>query len=177
MFQVGNFSEFDISLTWVHISCMYTHIELLKTKAIGPCCQLITIHCRLMTSRKKISDLGFCCCCCWKRSQFSYCAVRVAALALTSEDQVNHSECLLTTLKGPVDWGSLVLLCFCLWIKYCILCSSGKSLYSGTRGLRWMVERVSNHELRFLLCHLLTVWSQTTTMIPLSLNGPFINWG
>ena len=38
---------------------MYTHIELLKTKAIGPCCQLITIHYRLMTSRKKISDLGF----------------------------------------------------------------------------------------------------------------------
>lgn len=41
------------------LSCMYTHIELLKTKAIGPCCQLITIHYRLMTSRKKISDLGF----------------------------------------------------------------------------------------------------------------------
>lgn len=160
MFQIGNFSEFDIALTWVHTSCMYTHIELLKTKAIASCCQCITIHNQLMTSRKKINDFGvgfffFG----WKRSWFSYCAIRERTLALTSEDQVNHSECLLTTLKGPVYWGSLVLLCFCLCIKYCTLCSNGKSLYSGTRGLRWMVERVSNHELRFLLCHLLTVWS------------------
>ena len=161
MFQIGNFSEFDISLTWVHTSCMYTHIELLKTKAIGACCQLITIHNQLMTSRKKINafGVGFFFFFGWKRSRFSYCSIRERALALTSEDQVNHSECLLTTLKGPIYWGSLVLLCFCLCINYCTLCSKGKSLYSGTRGLRWMVERVSNHKLRFLLCRLLTVWS------------------
>ena len=150
MFQIGNFSELEISLPWVHTSCMYTLIELLKTKAVGSCCRLITIHNWWLLRRKSmIWGVG------WKRSRFSYCAVAVGALALTSKDQVNHSGCLLTTLKGPVDGGSLVLLCFCLWIKCCTLWGSGKSLYSGTRGLRWRVERVSNPELRFLLCRLL----------------------
>lgn len=118
MFQMGNYSEFEISLTWVHTSCMYTHTELLKTKAIGSCCQLITIHNQLMTSKKKINDLGG-----WfvlflgfflveREVDSLIVLLRVGALALTSKDQVNHSGCLLTTQR--TNWlrlfGPTVLL-------------------------------------------------------------------
>ena len=53
-----------------------------------------------------------------------------------SDDQVSHSEYFshvnnsyATTVNSGI--GSLVLPCFCLWVKYCTLGSSGKSLCSG----------------------------------------------